>query len=75
VCVQVKKTKEPSEDMAVGHCVRIEGLLASVELNGRTDMVKRRHGGHGRWIVWVDGKEHTFDAKNLRMERVEVEDE
>ena len=60
----------------MGHWVRIEGLVNTVELNGRTGVVKRRHGAPatGRWMVVVDGKTMALAERNLRLERVEVED-
>jgi len=68
--------KKASEEIAVGHWVRIEGLVNAVEMNGRTGVVRRRHGcvTTGRWQVRVDGKDHTLAERNLRLERVEVED-
>ena len=48
----------------------------SVAMNGRTGVVKRRHGAPatGHWMVMVDGKTFPFAERNLRLERVEVED-
>ena len=38
------------------------------EINVR---VRGRH--HERWVVQVDGKDSTFAAKNLSLERVELD--
>jgi hypothetical protein len=71
-----KADKGKKEEIAVGHWVRIEGLVQTVAMNGRTGVVKRRHGAPatGHWMVMVDGKTFPFAEKNLRLERVEVED-
>ena len=69
--VKAEEAKADDNDIAVGHTVHIEGLVVSVDMNGRTVVVTGRY--HDRWVVRVDGKDCNFAAKNLRLERVEVD--
>ena len=65
------KAKVKADDIAVGHTVHIEGLVVAVDMNGRTGVVQGRY--HDRWLVRVDGKDCNFPAKNLRLERVDLD--
>jgi hypothetical protein len=64
------QVKVKADEIAVGHWVRIDGLVVAVEMNGRTGLVRGRH--YERWVVRVDGKDSTFPAKNLSLERVDL---
>ena len=68
---KAEEAKADDNDIAVGHTVHIEGLVVALDMNGRTGVVTGRY--HDRWVVRVDGKDCNFAAKNLRLERVEVD--